>query len=207
MTSQLALENFRAATLNTSPFLWQSHSKQTPWKPGISLAAPTSWTAILVIMTQFSELQYSFLPLCYSLKNHWFYFLQKTAVGKVITQIHLNLHNYCWVLHWTSLSHCLPRQGLGCLPPVFTLSTLHQQSSEHQLWNCSISSCCWELCSNMYRHPIGHCLTVRVIPDRQGKGDLEVNVCCQQERLESKFDGLNACSEMLCFSAFIILQT
>lgn len=121
MISQLALENLRAATLNTSPFLRQSHSIQTPWKPGISLAAATSWTPIQVIMTQFSELEFASLPLWYSLKNHCFYFLQKAAVGKVIIQIHLNLHKYYWLLHWTSLSHCLPRQGLGCLPSISTL--------------------------------------------------------------------------------------
>lgn len=147
MTCQLALENLRAATVNTSPFLRQSHSMQTPWKSSISPAAATGWILIQVTMTQFSELELSSLPLWYSLKkNHCFYFLQKAAVGKVIIQVHLNLQKYYWLLHWTYLSRCLPRQGLGCLPSVFTSSAAHQQSSKHLLRNCSISSCCWELC-------------------------------------------------------------
>lgn len=98
-----------------SLLLKQSYNMQTPWKPDASLAAVTSWTPLQEIMSPFSELKFSFFLLWNSLKIHCFYFLQKTAVGKVIIQTHLNLYKYCWLLHSTSLSHCLPRQGLDCL--------------------------------------------------------------------------------------------
>lgn len=49
------------------------------------------------------------------IKNHCICILQKAEVAKVIVQIHLNPHKYCWLLHWTSLSHCLPRQWIGWL--------------------------------------------------------------------------------------------